>query len=574
MAVINGTSGNDILNGTILSDQIFGFGGNDTLNGNSGNDTLNGGTGSDVLNGGAGDDVLNGDTGNDTADYSTSTAGVTVILNLAGAQNTGGAGTDTLTSIENLIGSNFNDELRVFGLFDNITRHYTLNGGAGDDHLSGGSSAGNSTVTLNGGTGNDQLNLLYSGTANGDAGNDNLWAIGRGNGTLNGGDGNDVLTEQWKDNLRGNYTLNGDAGNDQLLGDGTLNGGTGNDQLVGGTGNGTLSGGSGNDVLNGGAGNDLLNGGTGNDTADYSTATAGVTLFLNQSGAQDTGGAGTDTLVSIENLIGSNFNDKFAIVNLFGDPRFYTLNGGVGDDELFGEGSYNPITLNGGTGNDKLTIASGTANGDEGDDKLSGSGTLNGGAGNDELNGDGTLNGDTGDDHLVGNATLNGGAGNDTLWAPGTTRASGAEGTLNGGSGNDWLRAADGTFTLNGGAGADILEHGTEVSIRTGTELTFKYTSVNDTPSGSGRDTIIGFAGETGDTIDLSAIDANALLAGNQTFTYIGTATFTAAGQLRYNTTSGILSGSTDADAASEFQILLVGIPTVTVGGAGTDVIL
>jgi Ca2+-binding RTX toxin-like protein len=117
---------------------------------------------------------------------------------------------------------------------------------------------------------------------------------------------------------------------------------------------------------------------------------------------------------------------------------------------------------------------------------------------------------------------------------------------------------------LYGGAGADALIGGLGADI-------FKYNSVNDSPAGSGRDVLIGFQGGAGvgDQIHLSAIDANILVAGNQAFTYIGGAAFTAAGQLRYS--AGTLSGSTDADAA---PIQLLGGPALTVGGVGTDILL
>jgi Ca2+-binding RTX toxin-like protein len=70
-----------------------------------------------------------------------------------------------------------------------------------------------------------------------------------------------------------------------------------------------VTGNDGNDVLEGGAGNDTLNGGNGLDTASYTSATAAVTVNLATTTAQNTVGAGTDTLVSIENVKGSAFND-------------------------------------------------------------------------------------------------------------------------------------------------------------------------------------------------------------------------------------------------------------------------
>ena len=63
--------------------------------------------------------------------------------------------------------------------------------------------------------------------------------------------------------------------------------------------------------------------------------------------------------------------------------------------------------------------------------------------------------------------------------------------------------------------------------------------------------------------IDVSTIDANVLLLGNQAFNFIGALPFTAPGQLRYS--GGVLQGSTDADLFSEFEIQLTGAPAVTI---------
>ena len=56
---------------------------------------------------------FNGEGGTDTAFYSDATSGVTVSLAISGAQNTGGAGTDTLSTIENLYGSGLRIPLRA-----------------------------------------------------------------------------------------------------------------------------------------------------------------------------------------------------------------------------------------------------------------------------------------------------------------------------------------------------------------------------------------------------------------------------------------------------------------------------
>ena len=73
-----------------------------------------------------------------------------------------------------------------------------------------------------------------------------------------------------------------------------------------------MNGGENNDTLIGQDGNDTLAGGNGADTASYVGAVAGVTVALSVAGAQNTGGDGTDTLSSIENLIGSGFADTLS----------------------------------------------------------------------------------------------------------------------------------------------------------------------------------------------------------------------------------------------------------------------
>ncbi len=294
---------------------------------------------------------------------------------------------------------------------------------------------------LDGGGGDD---IIYG---------DDFFGTSTGNDTIFGGAGNDTIYTG-----NGSNTVDGGAGNDRIAG------GSGADTITGGLGDDRISGEGGNDTITGGAGNDIIYGddffgtGIGNDTILYASATAGVTVNLSLTVAQNTIGAGIDTLRSLENLTGSNFND-----NLIGNS---------------------------------------------------------------------------------GNNVLSGGGGNDTL---------------NGGNGNDTLIGGGGTDTLTGGSGSDL----------------FDYNSVNESPVGAGRDKIVGFTGNgalVGDRIDLTTIDANTLVAGNQTFTYIGGAAFTAAGQVRY--AGGVLQGSTDADAAAEIEIQLIGTPALSVGGAGTDILL
>ncbi|PQP06635.1 type I secretion target [Pseudomonas frederiksbergensis] len=151
------------------------------------------------------------------------------------------------------------------------------------------------------------------------------------------------------------HTLTGTSGDDVLIagtGNNVINAGDGNDVLTAGSGNNEMHGGAGNDLLFSGPGNDWLDGGTGNDTASYAHATAGVTVDLSLLTAQNTVGAGTDTLTGIENLTGSNFNDS-----LTGDNNGNIINGGLGNDVLNGGGGDD--FLIGGLGDNTLTGGSG-----------------------------------------------------------------------------------------------------------------------------------------------------------------------------------------------------------------------
>jgi VCBS repeat-containing protein len=133
------------------------------------------------------------------------------------------------------------------------------------------------------------------------------------------------------------HDLVGTTGDDVIVagdGENRLQGGDGNDVLVAGDGGSELHGDAGDDLLVGGAGNDLLDGSAGNNTASYQNATAGVHVDLGLAGqAQDTQGAGQDTLFNIQNLIGSAHDDV-----LIGDSHDNVITGGQGNDVMTGGG--------------------------------------------------------------------------------------------------------------------------------------------------------------------------------------------------------------------------------------------
>jgi Ca2+-binding RTX toxin-like protein len=157
---------------------------------------------------------------------------------------------------------------------------------------------------------------------------------------------------------------------------------------------------------------------------------------------------------------------------------------------------------------------------------------------------------------VIENAT--GGSGNDTL------QGNDVNNRLVGGAGNDVLTGALGTDTLTGGLGLDRMNGG-------GGRDVFDFNRVVETGyTLATADVISGFV-HGGDRIDLSTLDANASVTGDQAFTFVGAAAFSganAAGQLRF--ASGALYGSTDADVAAEFVIQLTGVTTLTAG----DVVL
>ncbi|MFN7678543.1 MAG: M10 family metallopeptidase C-terminal domain-containing protein [Cyanobacteriota bacterium] len=127
-----------------------------------------------------------------------------------------------------------------------------------------------------------------------------------------------------------------------LLGTAQDTGGSGFDRLINIE---NLTGSNFNDRLGGNAGNNVLNGGRGIDTADYRHASGAVTLSLAITRSQNTGSAGFDRLISIENLIGSSFSDQ-----LTGNRSNNVLVGDLGDDTFFGSSGND--TLSGDLGDD------------------------------------------------------------------------------------------------------------------------------------------------------------------------------------------------------------------------------
>jgi Ca2+-binding RTX toxin-like protein len=184
-----GGLGNDSLLGGDNADTLLGGDGNDYLHAGKGMDSLDGGNGNDTLIGALGQDTLVGGAGIDVVDYSSSTDGVTVSLALVIGQLVSTAtGIDSLSQIENLTGSHFNDSLH------GDTANNTLLGLLGNDVLAGEAGAD----WLHGGEGNDTLvGGLDNDTLDGDLGFDSLDG-GSGNDSLTGGINADSILGGWR----------------------------------------------------------------------------------------------------------------------------------------------------------------------------------------------------------------------------------------------------------------------------------------------------------------------------------------------------------------------------------------
>lgn len=518
---------------------LTGSGFNDTLIGDGNVNILSGSLGNDVLQGMGGADVLNGDAGIDTASYVDASTFVAASLTtgLAGFNSAGDASGDIFNSIENLTGSNYNDNL-----IGDINAN-TLNGSAGDDVLEG---MGEADVLIGGAGSNtasyehsaigviaslenagintgDALGDSYTQIQNltGSAFNDNLVGDANNN-ILNGGAGDDILEGMGGiDTLNGGagidtasythatafvaaslttgltgFTSAGDAAGDIFNSIENLTGSNYTDTLIGDGAANTLSGSGGDDVLEGMGGADILAGGTGNNTASYEHAAIGLTVSLTNS-ALNTGDAAGDVFTNIQNITGSAFAD-----NLSGDGSSNILNGGAGDDVL--EGLGNADILNGGSGTDTATYASATtfvtASLTAGLVGFSSSGD----AGGDVYNSIENLTGSNGNDTLIGNNFITG--------------VSSGVNVLSGGVGDDTLEGMGGADVLDGGIGNNTASYEHSASLGAGLGITASLISPATNNGDALGDTYINIQNLTGSAFDdtlTGDINNNILTAGD-----------------------------------------------------------
>lgn len=439
-------------------EQVWGSGHADTIRGSAVANRLLGQGGDDTLEGRAGADELIGGAGIDTAAYTESAIGVAVDL-LHGVGSTGDAQGDTLSGIENLIGSAEDD--RLYGddgvniltggagndLFDGRGGADIINGGTGSfDTVTYETRAAAIIVDLADGTASDGDRLINISSVIGTSFEDRL-SGDAGDNLLYGGDAADVLEGRaGADRLTGGNGLDlalylssdaaviidiaaatasgGHAEGDALIGIEAAIGSVFNDILTAGNGFSMVNGYSGNDLLyaseNGGG--DFF-GGEGNDTIDFAQAWQPV--------AVDLAGSNTnrlDRVYEVENVVGSAFGD-----GIYGDAASNRLDGAGGSDVLQGRGGAD--LLIGGVGLDWASYSESSA-----------------AVVVDVRNGLGT-GGDAAGDRLTAVEYLTGSAYDDQL--------SGDDGVnrLEGGDGNDVLRGRGGRDLLQGGAGIDTASY-------------------------------------------------------------------------------------------------------------------
>jgi len=485
-------------------------------------DSIIGDDGDNVIEGGASTDTLNGGLGIDTVSYEH--AGAADAVDLGNGTAEGGAGSDSLvtvqtgqSSFENILGSAHGDTL------SGDVQANVIDGGAGDDTLSGGWGISGIVDTLIGGDGSDTLrlsseadltvdlsgqnpstpveiaddwNLAFSEFENirsglgddlltGD-GNDNVIEAGGGTDTLHGGGNGDYgdtisfehaelsvnfnLANQAQQMVTGDEDIITQDGFENILGSGF------GDTLLGSVGNNVIDGGDGNDVISGGdanegeAGSDILHGGDGTDTISFAYSFGQIGFDLSEHDAQEVNEMeDTVTQDGFENIIGGAYNDT-----LYGSLGDNLIMGGDSGDSIEGRGGND--TLDGGDGNDFLSGGLGNDSilGGNGNDTINGKGgcdTLDGGAN--------TASGDTLSFVQAGlgvsldladqsEQTIN--ANSDTITQSGFEHLIGSRyndllyGTtdanlISGGEGNDFISGMGGNDTLSGYWGTDTVSY-------------------------------------------------------------------------------------------------------------------
>jgi Ca2+-binding RTX toxin-like protein len=377
----------------------------DTLIGGNGADTIHGNGGDDVIVGGVGNDSIDGGTGSNTVDYSNDANAVSVDLSMGSA--TDGSHSDTLSNIQNVIGTAYDDTI-TGDSNDNV-----LSGGAGNDVIDGG--GGVNTVDFS----HDPagvyvylaINYVQDGYGNSDTISNIQNIIGSafddtlegdsGNNVLNGGGGTNTVDYSFDPagvtvDLSTGTATDGWSGTDTLI----------NIQNVVGTYTGdVITGDSFNNIFYGSSGNDVIDGGGGINTVDFGNYFRGVTVDLSM-GTEADGISSSTTLSNIQSVVGSAYDDAIT-----GDSHDNVIAGGGGDNLIDGGGGVNTLDYSHEFGSVYVDLSMGTAtNGESGTDTFSNIQNVIGSQYDDTIIGDSNdnvISGHGGNDYLDGGAGVN-----------------------------------------------------------------------------------------------------------------------------------------------------------------------
>ena len=550
-APVFGTSGNDVLTGTAGIDTIDGREGNDQISGGDGADVLFGGAGNDRIAGNAGNDRIDGGTGFDRALYTDATSGIAADMAAGTVTGDASVGVDALVNVEGIVGSSFADTYDARGFTGNSSVPGTpigyneFEGGAGNDTVYGAVNAQGayltrvSYVSATAGVTVD----LAAGTADGDASVGHDTFVGPG------------IQSAWGSNFA-----------DTLLGSNN--------------GFGTV------EVFSGFAGNDTINGRGGFDRADYNqdpTTTSGITVHLAAGTVTGDASVGTDTLISVEAVRGTNFADTYDATGFSGTSinagslgTFNEFTGAGGNDTIIGNGftriSYNNATagvsVNLETG---TTPGTGTATGDAsvGTDTFSGVNAVMGSMFDDTIIGsDNTATAETftglaGNDYIDGRGGFDVASYNNIYLSTGSITVNMAAGIVVGDAsiGTDTLRSIEGIQGTVNNDSYDATGYGLAGALNIGNNGNFNQfegLGGNDLITGNGNTRVIYANAAAAVTVDLS----------------LGTAHGTAAGDLAAIGTDTI-TGGVNSITGSAFDDTLIGDgnSNTFVGGGGNDTI-
>jgi Ca2+-binding RTX toxin-like protein len=364
-STLSGGEGNDTITPTVNplassllgDDSLLGLGGNDSLDGGAGNDRLDGGAGSDTLQGGAGNDTLQGGSGNDfirggtgsdsvdggestqrnTISYTSLPSGTFSAVfsgDSTGTATKSAGGSDSFININQIYGTAGGDSFNGAAVSTSAFFTVVFRGSGGNDTITGN---GTSRVVADYSDAGKAVNVnLGTGIVSQDGfdGQDRLVNVARLNAsnsyndTLTGGTLNDTF---YIPAAAGSKAIDGGAGSDTYryggngvitidLAAGTaVKAGGGTDSLVsienafGGGGADSVAGDANSNFLAGDVGNDTLDGRAGYDWVDYQVFSnlsqpGGIVANLTTGTATDSWG-NTDTLLSIEALVGTSFAD-------------------------------------------------------------------------------------------------------------------------------------------------------------------------------------------------------------------------------------------------------------------------